>query len=225
MAELVREAPTTRHIPNAICRPPTRPYKQAKHVTYAEFRSFSESITGGKWTDERDRLIARLLYFSGMRVGELCDLEDRDIQPEEMRILIRHGKGMRARYVPMHEDAVPTLRGYIAKRPHSHFTKLLVSNDGFGGVCGNLMPEGVRQMLIRRCKRAGMKYLHPHSCDQHEGVMITLIRWRMEDQLRGLLARYCQADQPTKRGQMERAWLIVEIDVIRTPPDGSPTIG
>lgn len=152
---------------------PRVPKKVAKYVTFAEFRAFFESIDGNSWIDHRDRLIVLLLYFSGMRVGELCELEDADIEPGDLRILIRQGKGMKSRFVPMHEDAASLLHSYTAIRPTSAYSKLLVSNDGFGGVCGVLTPEGVRQMILRRCKRTGIKYLHPHSW-RHGFAMWTL---------------------------------------------------
>jgi site-specific recombinase XerD len=42
-----------------------------------------------------------VMYRTGMRVSELLDLTERDLDPEQGTILIRHGKGDRSRLVGM----------------------------------------------------------------------------------------------------------------------------
>jgi integrase len=38
-----------------------------------------------------------------------------------------------------------------------------LASDGFAGIKGVLQAEGVRQMLIRRCRAAGITYRNPHA--------------------------------------------------------------
>ena len=41
--------------------------------------------------------------------------------------------------------------------------ELLLKSDGWHGIAGPLHTEGVRQMLIRRCKAAGIAPISPHA--------------------------------------------------------------
>ncbi len=63
---------------------------------------------------QRDRCILELLYASGLRVSELCQLQLKDIDSQR-RILRIFGKGAKERFVPMHEKAMQILDGYISE--------------------------------------------------------------------------------------------------------------
>lgn len=54
-------------------------------------------------TNERNRLILRLLYFSGMRVSELCQLCWKDLYPgpHDTGVVAIFGKGSKERHVPL----------------------------------------------------------------------------------------------------------------------------
>jgi len=60
----------------------------------------------------RDRAILELLYASGLRVSELCDLKLEDLD-FEMSIVRVTGKGSKTRVVPVGRDALETLRRYV----------------------------------------------------------------------------------------------------------------
>lgn len=59
----------------------------------------------------RDRAILELLYSSGLRVSELCDLELSDFQ--ERSILVKCGKGSKTRSVPVTRTAQEYIQKYI----------------------------------------------------------------------------------------------------------------
>lgn len=64
----------------------------------------------------RDAAIVELLYSSGMRVSELCGLDDRDV--DWQRGLVRvFGKGAKERVVPFGAPAARALTAWIAARP------------------------------------------------------------------------------------------------------------
>lgn len=155
-----------------IDRPKT-PRRSVPYVTLAECNALLESIANQNWTDERDRLIILLLFYSGLRAGELTALASEDIDVKARRVHVRQGKGMKARLVPVHAEVPALAHAYLMLRPQCHFSELIVSSDGYYGVRGPMTPEGVRQMMIRRCRAAGIRYMHPHAW-RHGFAMWTL---------------------------------------------------
>ena len=75
-----------------------------------------ERLLGAPNTDtpeaRRDQAMLELLYASGMRVSELVslDLGDIDLEQGSVRCL---GKGGKERLVPIHQQAVDSLKGYL----------------------------------------------------------------------------------------------------------------
>lgn len=53
-----------------------------------------------------------LAYGSGLRLSEITNLKITDIESDQMRILIRHGKGDRDRYAMLPQVTLDTLREY-----------------------------------------------------------------------------------------------------------------
>lgn len=59
----------------------------------------------------RDKAILELLYSSGLRVSELCDLDLEDLK--EDGIQVKEGKRGKTRTVPMTEHAIKALQSYL----------------------------------------------------------------------------------------------------------------
>lgn len=57
----------------------------------------------------RDRLIAALLYATGMRVSEAIRLRSRDVELDRSQIVVWRGKGNKTRSVPLPKRLVPQL--------------------------------------------------------------------------------------------------------------------
>jgi len=68
------------------------------------------------WRGSRNAAILELLYSSGLRVGELVSLRERDLSPEEGTVRVS-GKGGKTRVVPVGEQAGRALAGYLAECP------------------------------------------------------------------------------------------------------------
>lgn len=128
-----------------------------------EFRTLLDSIPYDRWLDLRDRVIVQFLFMSGLRREELAGLKIADVAVFAQRITVRDGKGSKDRIVPFPETARPDLLAYLYQRPCWDGDDLFLSDDGNGSPRGVLTGEGVRQMLLRRCKKAGVRYLNPHS--------------------------------------------------------------
>jgi integrase len=141
---------------------PTRPSDPVPFVSLSEFTILLRSIEGDHWADHRDRCLLLLLFWSGLRVAEVIGLRVADVDVAKRLVTVHRGKGGKSRLVPCAPDLGPTLLAYLLARPGVVGDVLFVSNDGFGGVRGSLGVDGLRQMLRRRCKAAGLRYMHPH---------------------------------------------------------------
>jgi integrase len=100
----------------------------------------------------RYRLLLRVLAETGMRVGEVCALEWRDVDASGSRFRIREGKTAAARrWVAVPE---PLMMELDAATPPDDRTP---QRRVFGGAT----PSGVKSMLARVCKNAGIAHYHP----------------------------------------------------------------
>lgn len=136
--------------------------RRVAYVEMAEFLAVYRSIEGTAWCDHRDTAILLLLYWTGLRVSELIGLRREDVDVARRLVTVREGKGGDGRAVPCAPELGQTLLSYLMELPAVAGDALFWSNDGAGGVRGPLSIEGVRQMLRRRCKAAGVRYMRPH---------------------------------------------------------------
>jgi integrase/recombinase XerC/integrase/recombinase XerD len=108
----------------------------------------------------RDRAILRILCFTGIRVSELCALDLLDIKnSENPQLLIRGGKGLRRRHVPIGEMEMEILHEWIETRSDEVIEStnaLFISLDNRtrGRRIGT---RGVRSIVNRYLKQAGLK--------------------------------------------------------------------
>lgn len=61
----------------------------------------------------RNQAILALLTYAGLRVQEVCDMQIRDLDLDAGMIIIRSGKGQKARRIPLHPDAQRILSDYV----------------------------------------------------------------------------------------------------------------
>lgn len=73
----------------------------------------------------RDRVLLSLLYDTGMRRGELVQLELCDLDFDRCRIMVRQGKGRKGRYVPFSRNMQLGMRRYLEEyRPQRYVFEL-----------------------------------------------------------------------------------------------------
>ena len=77
------------------------------------------------------KLIAKLLYGTGMRLNEAITLRVLDIDFDQNEIIVRHGKGDKDRHVMIPQKLVSELRAHIEKVKELHNKDLA---DGWGAV-------------------------------------------------------------------------------------------
>ncbi len=193
---------------------PSVPSEIRRHVSVPDAEALLASLGGAGWLDHRDRLIVLLLMFSGLRVGELCGLAVADVDSERCEVVISHltAKGEKARVVPCVADVRPALAAYLYSRP-CHHERLLLASDGYDGVKGPLQPEGVRQMLIRRCQAAGIAVYNPHAFRHgfamwllNSGVRLTTVSTAMGHSDTAITSKvYAHTTVETVRSEYEMA--------------------
>ena len=84
-----------------------------------------ENLSGQK------KLIAKLLYGTGMRLNEALSLRILDIDFDRNEIIVRHGKGDKDRHVMLPQKLIPELRGHIERLKVIHQKDLV---EGWGKV-------------------------------------------------------------------------------------------
>ncbi len=121
-----------------------------------------ESVSEADALGLRDRAILELLYASGLRISELCNIRLENLDLEEGMIRVT-GKGNKTRLVPVGSAARSALGRYLeVERP-----KLVSRCTGaeiFLSVRGRkLTPQRVWQLLKRYAARAGLAAnVYPH---------------------------------------------------------------
>lgn len=110
----------------------------------------------------RDRAIAGLMVFCGLRAGEVLGLEVRDVDIGG-RWLRVFGKGAKERRVPLDVDVAGMIQTYLlAERPETNSTALFVVAKG-ANRGQPLRPAGLRTIFRYHRTRAGVPTGHPHA--------------------------------------------------------------
>lgn len=109
----------------------------------------------------RDDLVIEILYGSGVRVSELCNLDLTDVDLDRQRITV-WGKGDKQRTVPLTDPAVAACRDYLAEgRAHFEPDGTGDADDAlfFNFAGRRLQARDVRRILDRRAEQP----THPHA--------------------------------------------------------------
>jgi site-specific recombinase XerD len=109
------------------------------------------------WRRRRDDAVLEVLYGSGVRVSELCQLVIEQVRLDE-RVLIVWGKGSKERRVPLGDPAVDAMRSWFAVR--AEVVPAAAGPIVFANERGKqLTPRDVRRILDRRSPTP----THPHA--------------------------------------------------------------
>ncbi len=105
----------------------------------------------------RLRAMIELLYASGLRVSELCELPMSGILGNKLLI---HGKGAKERLVPMHDAAIHALNKWLDARGDINSKYVFPSN----GKTGHITRDGFFKILKRCAMLSGIEQnrVSPH---------------------------------------------------------------
>ena len=87
-----------------------------KFLSIEDARRLVEACPSHTRLERRNRLVILLLYGCGLRTAELCQLDVADVDLERQEIVIRHGKGDRARRIPVPDAVWTVLLAFLAER-------------------------------------------------------------------------------------------------------------
>ncbi|MDC6170638.1 integron integrase [Paucibacter sp. XJ19-41] len=114
------------------------------------------------------RLLAQLLYGTGLRISEALELRVKDLDFDHRALIVREGKGAKDRVVMLPDSLLPALREQLAR------ARVYWEADQAAGKGGVAMPDA----LERKYPRAGASWawfwVFPqatHSTDPRSGVI------------------------------------------------------
>jgi integrase/recombinase XerD len=198
--EAIREDPSAQIMMPKISRP--RPHS----LTEEEVEALLSAPVVSKPVGKRDRTMLEVLYATGLRVSELVNLRQADIDIE--RGLIRLGaQGDRERHIPLGEDAVRALREYVGsardeillgrqtdylfptrrcdRMARQAFWHILKRYARKAGIARRLSPNSLRysfatHLLEHGCKARGVQVFLGHSNWAATQIYKHLIRERLK---------------------------------------------
>jgi len=100
-------------------KPAKKGRRLPKVLTQDNFRRFYEVVD--RAGDAQHSLMLRLLFYTGVRVSELCNMEIGQVDLENCKIRIAHGKGDKDRYVLFGKSFATALRTHIAAHPKNRW--------------------------------------------------------------------------------------------------------
>lgn len=106
----------------------------------------------------RDRLIIRLLYASGLRVGELVALKKADVRPSERTLFVRSGKGDKDRYVCIDPRTMRMLGHWMTVSPEAEMVLDIEERQ----VARVVKKYGQKLGLVQKYEQMGRSF-SPHS--------------------------------------------------------------
>jgi site-specific recombinase XerD len=178
--------------PMAKMHPPIVPEQRTAVLDDAALRALLATCNAKTFDDRRDDAILRLFIDSGMRLAELAGLRVGDVNFDQDVALVL-GKGRRERACPFGNNTALALTRYLKER-----AKRGPRDDALWlGLKGPLTASGIRQIVKRRARAAGLGPIYPHqlrhtfanqwlSSGGNEQDLMRLVGWRS----RTMLTRY-----------------------------------
>lgn len=162
--------------PTAGIRAPSDPGRLPRVLTAEQLEALltcrDESVP--RWRRTRDTAVVELLYGSGLRVSELCALDERDVDLDALAVTVM-GKGGKARRVPIGEPCADAIREWraaradmpaVRPRPDTPPTSRRAGSraaapvaEFLGARGGRLTPREVRRLIDDRA----IAPTHPHA--------------------------------------------------------------
>jgi integrase/recombinase XerD len=134
-------------------RPENTGRRLPRVLTTEEFRRFYAVVDRAE--DVQHALMLRLLFYTGIRVSELCNMLAADVDLECCKIRINMGKGSKDRYVLFGKSIATALRTHVAAHPNNRWLFQTQRH-------GKYSTRRVQQIVSKYAEEAGVKAT-PHS--------------------------------------------------------------
>ncbi len=140
-------------------RPAKKGRKLPRILNADDFRRFYEVVD--KAEDVQHALMLRLLFFTAVRVSELCNIAVADVDLEACKVRINGGKGDKDRYVLFGKTFATALRTHIAAHPKNRWLFQTRRNTRH-------TTRRVQQIVKEYAEQAGVK-ASPHTF-RHQAI-------------------------------------------------------
>ena len=153
--------------PTAKVRTPKGPQRLPRPLQRSEIDQLFDESTPQNALELRDRLVVELLYGSGLRVAELCGLQEENLNLKNQTIEVI-GKGSKIRTIPITAYACDLLELWIPTGSKALDDGYTPSGRSSSGLLVNRRGNGlgrsdVRRILHRLLRLKGMTERSPHA--------------------------------------------------------------
>lgn len=149
------------------------PQEAPRALDKEEQQVFLRSVAGCRRS--KDRAIALLLFYSGIRIGECVSLnvDDVSVIGRKNRIVVRNGKGSKYREIPLHPESREALKIWLDERAkkfddNEKFKGKLLSEALFLNPQGKRMSTSSIDLIVRKigqsCGLNISAHILRHSC-------------------------------------------------------------
>lgn len=128
---------------------PKNPVEPIQGITKDDFESLLDKCTND-FLGERDKAILHVLYDTGIRANELCNITLEDVNFIDKSILIRMGKGRKPRFVFFGKSTKRQLRKFLRIKKDSPYLFTNRSGD-------KLVYTALRQLVRRLALKSGLE--------------------------------------------------------------------
>lgn len=154
-------------LPTELIEPPTARARRPRVAEMLDVDTVIHSAWRGaaSWLDYRDVLILQTMRSMGVRVEELSGIRTWHVDTRDKFLYVESGKGDKDRIVPFDVDYQRVFTAYLLVRPPCRRADeiLLLAANGHRQPIGAMTTNAIRQVIRRRCTRAGVDYFNPHS--------------------------------------------------------------
>jgi site-specific recombinase XerD len=140
-------------------RPAKKGHRLPRILNADDFRRFYEAVDQAQ--DVQHALMLRLLFFTAVRVSELCNIAVADVDVDACKIRINAGKGDKDRYVLFGKSFATAIRTHIAAHPNNRWLYQTRRNTKYTA-------RRVQQIVKTYAEKAGVKAT-PHSF-RHQAI-------------------------------------------------------
>jgi integron integrase len=123
-------------------------------------------------------LMARLVYGSGIRLGECCELRVKDIAWARSALIVRGGKGQKDRLTVLPASLAPELRAQVRIVAAAHAARRMMTDAGFAP-----LPDRLARKYPGAARSLAWQFVFPAASDTWNAGFARWERWHCSPSL------------------------------------------